>query len=381
MDKGALPCQRHLFDLADDVSYLNCSYQGPQLKRSTELAARELRRKGRPWSISAEDFFVPAEVLREQFAGLIGAAADDIAIVPSLSYAMATAASCLPVNEDQHVVMLSEQFPSHVYPWTEPVSGARRVTTVERPAEGDWTQKVIRAIDPACAVAALPESHWTDGYRLRLDEISRHCRANGTALALDLTQSLGAAPFSIGEVEADFAAASVYKWMLGPPGLCLMYVHPRHQNKRPLEPNWISRRDSQNFAGLTDYTGEFQPGARRYDAGGRAHLVNMAVANSALEQIHAWGVANINRTIASLTNRAADLAGERGLECTPPDHRARHMIGIRLPAGATGRLAHELHERRVYVSLRGDKLRISPHVYNSTEDIDRLFSALDSILS
>jgi len=257
MSTGLLDCQQSLFDIPQGVTYLNCGYQGPQLRRSTEKAIEQLSRKSRPWAITSDDFFEPAQRLREQFAQLIDASMDDIAIVPSISYAMATAAANLPVGPIQHTVMLAEQFPSHVYAWQENINSESRITTVQRPLNGDWTQDIIEAIDADCAVAALPGSHWTDGYQIGLDEIYRHCHASGTALALDLTQSLGAVPFSVKDIEADFVATSVYKWMLGPPGLCLMYVNPRYHQGHPIELNWISRRNSEDFAGLTDYTKEF----------------------------------------------------------------------------------------------------------------------------
>jgi len=115
MSKGGLDCQRTLFDLPGDITYLNCAYQSPQLKHSTECAIKQLGQKSRPWSMLPDDFFGPAEVLRERFADLIDAEPDDIAIVPSISYAMATAAANLPNHAGRHTVMLAEQFPSHVY--------------------------------------------------------------------------------------------------------------------------------------------------------------------------------------------------------------------------------------------------------------------------
>lgn len=380
MSKVLLECQQSLFDIPAGITYLNCAYQGPQLRHSTNAAIEQLERKSRPWTITADDFFSPAERLREQFAALIDASPDDIAIVPSISYAMATAAANLTVGKNQHTVMLAEQFPSHVYAWRESGNQQARITTVERPRDGDWTQDIIEAIDTDCAIAALPGAHWTDGYQLDLDKISRHCRANGSALVLDLTQTLGAVPFSVRDIEADFVATSVYKWMLGPPGLCLMYVNPRHRQGRPIELNWISRKNSEDFAGLTDYTNELQPGARRFDAGGRANLVNGAIASSALQQIRTWGVEHISVYVRDLTGLAANMAAERGLEYTPDAFRSPHIIGITLPENAARQIADELHQRKVYVSLRGNKLRIAPHLYNTRADIERLFAVMDECL-
>jgi selenocysteine lyase/cysteine desulfurase len=375
-----LECQQSLFDIPAGVTYLNCAYQGPQLRHSTKTAIEQLERKSRPWTITADDFFSPAERLREQFAALINASPDDIAIVPSISYAMATAAANLPVGKKQHTVVLAEQFPSHVYAWREYDNQQGRITTVERPRNNDWTQDIIQAIDSGCAVAALPGAHWTDGYQLGLDKISQRCQTNGSALVLDLTQSLGAVPFSVRDIEADFVATSVYKWMLGPPGLCLMYVSPRHQQGRPIELNWISRKSSEDFTGLTDYTNKFQTGARRFDAGGRANLVNVAIASSALRQIHAWGVEQISVYIRDLTNLAAKMATDRGLQYTPDAFRSPHILGITLPENAARQIADQLHQRKVYVSLRGNKLRIAPHLYNTPADIERLFAVMDKCL-
>jgi selenocysteine lyase/cysteine desulfurase len=376
-----LECQRSLFDIPDGITYLNCGYQGPQLRQSTKSAIEQLKRKSQPWTITPDDFFSPAEKLREQFAALIDASPGDIAIVPSISYAMATAAANLPVGQHRHTVMLAEQFPSHVYTWREHGNRHARITTVNRPLDSDWTSDIIEAIDTGCSIAALPGAHWTDGYQLDLDKIGQHCQSNGTALVLDLTQSLGAVPFSVRDVEADFVATSIYKWMLGPPGLCLMYVNPRHQLGRPIELNWISRKNSEDFAGLTDYTNEFQAGARRFDAGGRANLVNMAIAGTALQQIHSWGVENISAYTKKLTDLAAGMAVERGLEYTPDAYRSPHIIGISLPVNAAREIADQLHQRQVYVSLRGNKLRIAPHLYNTPSDIERLFTVMDEFLS
>jgi selenocysteine lyase/cysteine desulfurase len=380
MSDQELSCQRDLFDIPEGVTYLNCGYQGPQLRASTQQSIAELQRKARPWTITSDDFFTPAEALRVQFAKLIDASPDDIALVPSVSYAMATAAANLEVASDHHIVMLSEQFPSHVYAWREMNSGNVPIRTVERPDSESWTSHVLEAIDPACAVAALPGAHWTDGYRLDLHAISDRCGQTGTPLVLDLTQSLGVSPFSIKDIQVDFVAAAAYKWMLGPPGLCFMYVNPRHHGGKPIEFSWMTRKDARDFTGLTRYTDEYQTGARRFDAGGRANLANMAIATSALTQILDWGVKNIADYLTGLTDRIAELAGKGGLTCTPAAYRSAHMLGIEIPHRHASKLADTLAANHIHASMRGDKLRLSPYLYNSMADIERLFSIMGALL-
>ncbi|MDH5316101.1 MAG: aminotransferase class V-fold PLP-dependent enzyme, partial [Gemmatimonadota bacterium] len=193
-----IPSQRALFDIPRDVAYLNCAYMSPLLREVRETGQRALARKSEPWTISPPDFFRDASDARTLFAALIGAAASDVAIVPSVSYGMAVATANLPLGPGQRVLMLSEGFPSVVYPWRERARevGAE-VVMIPRPADDDWTAAVLEAIGEQTAVAALPVCHWTDGGLLDLRAISARLREVGAALAVDATQSLGALPFDL----------------------------------------------------------------------------------------------------------------------------------------------------------------------------------------
>src|SRR5271155_597833 len=110
-----LPCQRHLFDIPDDVAYLNCAYMSPLMKPAQEAGNAGLARKTHPWEITSDKFFSGAEVFRQTAAQILGSAPDDIAIVPSASYGVATAAKNLPLQKGQSVLVLEEQFPSHLF--------------------------------------------------------------------------------------------------------------------------------------------------------------------------------------------------------------------------------------------------------------------------
>src|SRR5499433_3806619 len=114
-----LPSQRHLFEIPDDVAFLNCAYISPLPKASLLAGDRGLRRKAQPWTIAAADFFTATEAVRKLFADLINAEADDIAFAPAVSYGMAQAAHNIPIRKSQTIVALSEQFPSNVYPWMD----------------------------------------------------------------------------------------------------------------------------------------------------------------------------------------------------------------------------------------------------------------------
>lgn len=377
-----IPNQRHLFDIPDEVAYLNCAYMGPLMHAVVEAGDRGIRAKARPWGISPDDFFDDGERARERFARIIGADAEGVALVPSASYGLSCAARNLAVAPGDGLVVLAEQFPSNVYAWREVAEtrGASLVT-VPRPEDDDWTRAALDRIDERTAVVALPHCHWTDGGRLDLVRIGARCREAGAALVLDLTQSAGALRFDAGAVQPDYVISAGYKWLLGPYSLGFLWVAPERREGRPIEFNWIGRAGSEDFARLVDYRDEYQPGARRFDVGERSNFILLPMLNAALEQILAWGVEAIETTLAARTADVAARAARLGLGSAPPALRAGHFLGLRFPGGGlpAGLLA-ALAAEQVYVSVRGASMRVTPHLYNTDEDVDRLFAALERTL-
>ena len=369
--------QRGLFEIPEGISYLNCAYMAPQLRSAREAGERAVGRKSRPWEITPPDFFEDAEESRALFARLVGGAPDGVALVPSVSYGIAVAAANVPIREGQRILILEDQFPSNVYAWRELAkrSGAKLVT-VPRPTDHDWTSAVLEQLDENTAVAALPNCHWTDGSLLDLARVGERAREVGAALVVDAIQSLGAHPFDVREVRPDFLVASAYKWLLGPYGVGFLYAGEGCREGEPIEHNWINRRGSEDFSGLVSYEDAFQPGARRYDVGERANFALLPIANEALRRILDWDVANVSETIGGLTDLIEEEAVERGIEAVPKQARARHMIGLRLGPAAPEDLAARLAAQGVYVSVRGESVRVSPHLYNTERDVERLFAAL-----
>ena len=373
--------QRDHFEIPDEVAYLNCSYMSPLLRAARVAGEAAVARKSQPWRIHAADFFDESEQARALFGALIGADAEGIAIVPSASYGIGVAAANLPLRPDQHIVLLEDQFPSTVYPWQALAeqSGAT-VVTVQRPLDYDWTNALLSTIDERTTIVAVPHCHWTDGSLIDLVRVGERARAVGAALVVDATQSVGAYPFDVARVQPDFLVCATYKWLLGPYSLGFLYVAPQHRQGRPLEYNWIGRAGSEDFSGLVSYTGGFQPGARRFDVGERSNFALMPIAITALQQLLDWHVDAIQETIRELTGQIEREASRLGLEPVPAERRADHLIGIRsprpLPQDLTTRLANE----QVYVSLRGQSIRVSPHVYNTGADVQRFVAVLSSVV-
>ncbi len=372
---------RHLFDIPDDVAYLNAAYMGPQLHAVTEAAQWGLSRKARPWTMKVDDFFAPADRVRGLVAKIFDATAADIALMPSVSYGIETAVANTPLANGQNVVVLAEQFPSNVYPWR---AAAERVGASVRYVPrggGSISERVLEHIDGETAAVSVAAVHWTDGERLDLSQIRAATHEVGAQLVLDLTQSLGAMPFSVKEIDPDFAVAAGYKWLLGPYATAYFYAAPRHHAGRPLENGWITREGAERFAELVHYRDGFAPGARRFDMGERSNFLTVPMCEAALTQILEWGVERLYEHLSETNLSIAERASALGFSALPPEARGGHYLGLIGSRGDPQELAAELQAEKIYVSVRGQSIRVTPHVYTTQRDIDRFFAVLEGSVS
>ncbi|MBT6031617.1 MAG: aminotransferase class V-fold PLP-dependent enzyme [Kordiimonadaceae bacterium] len=376
-----MKCQKELFDIPDGITYLNAAYMGPLMKTAAELGAKAVHNKKNPWNIAISDFFDPPAKYYQLAAELIDADASDIAIVPSVSYGTAIAAKNISLKAGQNIVIMADQFPSNVYPWMEMAKeNDATINTVDWPADGDWTKALLAAINENTAIVATANAHWTNGTLIDLVAVGKKTREVGASLVIDLTQTLGVTPFSVKDVDPDYMIVGGYKWLLGPYSLGFMYVAPRNQDGKPLEENWVTRKGAEDFARLVDYKEEYQGGARRFDMGEKSNFINIAIANEALEKINQLGVQSISLYIKTLTDYIASRARGIGLSVIDDHLRVPNLIGIDFKDGVPDHIAPTLAKNKIYVSIRGDSIRVAPHIYNDKADIDRLFEVLEGAL-
>jgi selenocysteine lyase/cysteine desulfurase len=376
-----LECQRRGFDLPGDVTYINCAYMGPLSERVLEAGSRGLHAKAHPWKIGPRDFFDPVDEARELFARVIGADADGVAVLPSASYGIATAARNSSVPAGGRIVLLGEEFPSNVYAWMDLADRTGgEIVFVRRPEDLDWTRAVLEAIDERTCVVALPHCHWTDGGLVDLVGVSARAHEVGARLVVDATQSIGVLPLPIADVRPDFLVTSTYKWLLGPYSSAFMWVAPEHRDGTPIEFSWATRAHSDDFPQLVNYTDAYWPGARRFDVGQTANFALMPAMIEALKQTLEWTVPAINAYVRVLTDRLAAGAASIGLSVAPPHLRSGHLVGVHLRGARPEAVAAALADADVYVSVRGHAVRVSPHVYNDEHDIDRLIEVLRTSL-
>ena len=372
-----IACQRHRFAIPPEVHYLNNAYMAPLSHEVVAAMEQAARLKATPWNFKPADFFSVCEHFRVRAARLTGAPADNLAIVPSVSYALAVAAKNVPFAKGQQIVTLADQFPSNVYAWRElAAKNGGEVVTVQRPSQSCWSEAVLEAITDQTAIVAVPHCHWADGRVVDLEAVGEKCRAHGAALVLDLTQSLGAMPIDFTKVQPDFAVAACYKWLMGPYGIGMLYVDPKHHDGEPIEHNWINRGGSEDFAQLVDYRDDYQLGARRFDMGEKSTPPQLMGASAGLDFLLEFGVEAIAQTLAERTQAIASEAAKIGLTSAEVGTRAPHFLALGFPDGVPDGLPERLAANNIHVSLRGTSLRVTPHLYTNDADTQALIAAL-----
>lgn len=378
----ALIDARNQFDIPADRAYLNSAFLGP-LPTAAVAAGREaLESKARPWTVTTESFFDPVDRLRDLVSRYLDGDADGIAVVPSVSYGIATAAANVDIPPGSTIVVLAEQFPSNVYAWrTLAANVGAEILTVHHGPDG-WTPRVLEAIDGRTAVVAIEPAHWSDGTTVDLVSVGRAARAVEAALIVDVSQTLGAVAFPIADIAPDFVVGVGYKWLLGAYGNAFLWAAPDRRNGRPLEQCWMPREGSRDFSRLAHYTDAFRAGAARYDAGQSASHVNIAASVAALEVLGQWSPAAVSAHAEVLTSDLIKRVSALGLTPPPADQRSPHIVGLHLPADGPepAELASALGDAQVNVSIRGTALRVSTHVFNTPTDIDRLVAVLEAQL-
>ena len=375
---------RQLFSLPTDLHYLNCAYMAPASKRVAAAGRRALEQIEAPSRLETADFFEPSTRVRRLFAQLVNAPDPDrVAIVPAVSYGMATVARNTPLGPGRTVVVVEEQFPSAVYTWRRACreTGATLRTVASPDTAGSrgeaWNAAILEALDNRTAVAVLPPLHWTDGLRFDLDAIGSRARAVGARFIVDGTQAIGALPFDVARTRPDALICAGYKWLTGPYAIGVAWYGQAFDDGTPLEENWITRRGSEHFNELVNYRDEYQAGAIRYDVGERSNFLLLPMLKAGLEQVVDWGPETVQAHTGDLSGTAVERLRDLGCRAEDARWRAGHLFGVRLPAGVDiPQLGRDLRARQVSVSLRGGAVRIAPHLYNDAGDLDALIDVV-----
>lgn len=355
-----LSCQRDLFDIPRSTAYLDAAYMSPITTAALAAGTRGVAVKASPWRMTISSYFDDVEEARRLAATMIGAEADDMAVVAATSYGMAIAAANVSAPAGSCIVLMENEHPSHRYVWYELArkTGAQ-IKIVSRPEDGDWTSAFVAAIrnstEPISVVAGTMV-HWFDGMAIDLDAVAEATRAVGASLVVDGTQWVGALPFDVRRTQPDFMVFATYKFLLGPYRLAFLYAGKRWQAEgRPLEYHAWNRigGDKSDFY-LADVPG-FLPGARRFDMGQRSDFAVLPIAISALKLIGDWSVDEVNSRLVHLNRLIWQKAAMRGLAVPPAALRAPHIAVLDFAGDLPQSLAKLLKEQEIYVTVRGTR--------------------------
>ena len=376
-----LASQRDLFDVPRDVCYLNSASYSPLPLRTLEAGCAAVGRKGRPWTLDADFARGQHERARTAAARLINADPADIALIPSISYGVATAAKGLTIARGSRVIVLENDHSSPVLEWHHRAEAQGfAVETVRQPADGDWTASVLAVIEragaPPVGLASISSVHWSDGGLIDLEQVAAALRRHGALFLIDATQSAGVLQMDVRGLDPDFVLFPTYKWLIGPYGRAFLYLAKRHQDSMPLEQTAAARRDVRagNAVYFSDlrYVGD----ARRFDMGERDHFISLEMAAIGMEMVAEWGAPAIAQRLAMLTERIEDAVRSRGVRVIGRRVRAPHILCLGFGDGIPNGLVEGLAADGVHVAARLGRLRVSPHVFNDEADIERFIAAL-----
>ncbi|WP_108658273.1 aminotransferase class V-fold PLP-dependent enzyme [Acuticoccus kandeliae] len=376
-----LTCQRDHFDIPAGIAYLDAAYMSPTPSAAVAAGQRGATVKAAPWQMTIDAYYDEVEEARRLAALMIGAHADDVAVTAATSYGIAVAAANVPVPAGSAIVLMENEHPSHRYVWYEKaLQNGAHIEIAPKPADGNWTAALIAAIEGSTrpvAVVAGTMVHWFEGMAVDLEAVAVAARAAGASLVVDGTQWVGALPFDVSRVRPDFLSFATYKFLLGPYRLAFLYADPKWQESgRPIEHHSWNRVGGDKSDFYKPAVAEFLAGARRFDMGERSDFAVLPVAIAAMKLIEGWTLEDVSARLRHLNDTVWAEAEQRGLGVERPVHRAPHIAILDLGDALTPETGAILKRAGVHATVRGPKLRVSPHVYNDEADIARLFDTL-----
>ncbi len=334
-----------------------------------------------------------APPLREEVARLIGAAADDVALIESTTQGLQIIADCVPLSRGDKILVGATEFMGLAVPWI----GNRdrdgfEIETVNCPAGRVRVDDFAQAADGRTRLILLSSVQWNTGYRADLAAFSEFARQRNIVLVVDAIQQLGAMPLDVRQTPVDFLVTGGHKWLNAPAGRGFLYVHPRMQERcRP--PAWGYLNIAEPPVGWANYFAtpeipavrsyDFVGGARRFEVGGTANYPGNVVLTASLRLINELGRDAIASHITALTDRLIEGLRRIGAEViSPPEPEARSgIITFSRGAGVERDRAclQRLLDQRILISQRYTAgiggLRVSVHFFNNREDVDRLIEA------
>ena len=379
-----LASYRDEFPILSQRTYLISGSLGPLALRARRAAEEHLDLWSRlgPEELWFDHGMPRLQECRESFARLIGADADEIAIVPSVSAGLSSLATCFDMAGRSKVILTSMDFPTNHYVWRAQERRGAKLDIIDS-SDGisiDAEDVVARIDDQTLMVNAnrvLFESNWI----MDMPAIIEAAHARGAHVLIDDFHGSGIVPIDVHELNVDFLLSGALKWLLGGQGIAFLYCRrDLIEQLDPLVVGWFGTEKPFDFDRSSL---RLRKDARRFETGTYA-LPQAWTAAAGLEIILEVGVDRIRQRNQELTRRIIEHADDMGLELLSPrdDSRRGGLVRVRAPGGRAGAesLLHALFEKDVVLDSRDDALRISPHFFNNEADIDRCFDEISKLI-
>jgi selenocysteine lyase/cysteine desulfurase len=375
------PDYRREFADFEGVAYLNVANQGPLPLVSARAAQAAIEMKKLPYKIADNLYFDLPDRIRKNLAHLVGANAEEIAITSGASAGLSIVAAGIEWQAGDEVLVGRGEFPAHFAAWLPYQKAGKLSVRVVAPRGRFITpEDYAEQIGPKTRLVSASLVRYDDGSMLDAARVAKACHAAGAMFILDVSQCAGAIPLSVRALGADFATSSGYKWLLGPYGTGFFWASPEWMNRFPCGPlYWQALEGARNFHFLPLEDLRAAPGARRWDSAETGNFINLAAWDTSLDLLVKIGTDAIAKHNESLVCQLIDRLPRDHFVLASPAERERRgpyvCVSARNPEH-NREMCEKLREAQVIVSLREKALRISPYLYNTPEEIDRLVKLL-----
>jgi selenocysteine lyase/cysteine desulfurase len=370
------------FPLENDLCYLNHAAVSPWPRRAAEAVQRFAFAN---MSVGAERYPEWLQIdreLRESLRWLINApSADDIALVKNTSEGLSFVAMGLDWNAGDEIVGIAHEFPSNRIVWESLADRGVRFVSVDTHAAADPEGELIGQLNHNTRLLAVSSVHYATGLRLDLQRLAQACRERGVLLCVDAIQSLGAVPFDLREIPADFVVADGHKWMLGPEGLGLFYVNPALRDSLKLTQfGWAMCANPGDFSQETWRPAE---SAHRFECGS-PNMLGAHALHASLGVFQEVGMPEVQAMLQNNMQTLFDLLGsiDRVRIATPREAQRRAgILSFTVEGADSDALWRKLMDARVICASRGGYLRFSPHFYTRQEVLERAVGILQGLIN
>jgi selenocysteine lyase/cysteine desulfurase len=367
---------RRLFPLAKSYIHMNHAGVAPMSQRAGAAVERvvdaSMKRPYRDhW---AQD---EADRCRELVARLIKAAPDSIALTRSTAHGISLLAQGLDWKAGDNVVGATGEYPANVYPWMALEPRGVQLRKVKAVGARITADGVFSVVDAQTRIVALSHVQFWNGFRVDVETIGAECRRRGILFAVDVMQSAGALEVDVSGMPIDFCAAGAGKWLMGPPGIGFCFFTPQLLERvRPVIVGVGSVAGRDRYF---DYDLTFAPSARRFEES-VVSLLDTAAFGAALELLLEVGAQVIEARVLELASRLAEGLARIGCEIVEPWPRttaeSSGIVSFRKPGISAAALLSDLSAARVIARTHQDFVRLSPHFYNTDEEVDRVLEVM-----